>query len=61
VAEVAQLLGTHPKTIERAARRGRLPFPAIKVGGTWRFGTRAVLASIGLVDGPSPSNVDGAA
>ena len=33
--EVAELLGLHPKTVQRLAREGDIP--AIRVGRYWRF------------------------
>lgn len=33
--EAAKLLGIHPKTLERMARRGEVP--AVRVGKFWRF------------------------
>ncbi len=33
--EAAKLLGIHPKTLQRMARRGHVP--AIRIGKYWRF------------------------
>lgn len=34
-AEAGELLGLHPKTVQRMARRGAIP--AIRIGRYWRF------------------------
>ena len=39
-AEAAELLGLHPKTIQRLARTGELP--AVRVGRYWRFRASAL-------------------
>ena len=39
-AEAGKLLGLHPKTIQRLARRGELP--AIRIGRYWRFRASAL-------------------
>jgi excisionase family DNA binding protein len=39
--EAAMLLGIHPKTLQRMARKGEIP--AMQVGKLWRFSTSALL------------------
>ncbi len=39
-AEAGKLLGLHPKTVQRLARRGELP--AIHIGRYWRFRVTAL-------------------
>ena len=34
-AQAGELLGLHPKTVQRMARRGEIP--AIRIGRYWRF------------------------
>jgi excisionase family DNA binding protein len=39
-AEAGELLGLHPKTVQRLARGGELP--AIRIGRYWRFRASAL-------------------
>jgi excisionase family DNA binding protein len=39
-AEAGSLLGLHPKTVQRLARRGELP--AVRIGRYWRFRASAL-------------------
>jgi len=34
-AQAGELLGLHPKTVQRLARRGEIP--AVRIGRYWRF------------------------
>ena len=38
--EAAQLLRTHPKTLQRMARKGEIP--ALQIGKLWRFSASAL-------------------
>ena len=48
--EVGDILGIHPKVVERMARRGEIP--ALKVGKFWRY---RLLALDGWIDSQSQS------
>ena len=39
-SEVGELLGIHPKVVERMAKRGEVP--ALKVGKYWRYSAAAL-------------------
>ena len=45
-AQAGELLGLHPKTVQRLARTGSLP--AVRVGRYWRFRASALNAWIDL-------------
>ena len=45
-AEAGTLLGLHPKTVQRMARRGELP--AVHIGRYWRFRASALNSWIAL-------------
>jgi excisionase family DNA binding protein len=54
--EAGELLGIHPKTVQRLARNGELP--AIHVGRYWRFRASALNAWIGLQCTGQPACVE---
>ena len=39
-SQVGQLLGLHPKTVQRLARKGEIP--AVRIGRYWRFRATAL-------------------
>jgi len=54
--QAGELLGLHPKTIQRLARTGKLP--AVRVGRYWRFRASALNAWIGLQSTGQPASVE---
>jgi excisionase family DNA binding protein len=54
--EAGELLGIHPKTVQRLARNGELP--GIRVGRYWRFRASALNAWIGLQSTGQPACVE---
>jgi excisionase family DNA binding protein len=54
-AEAAEMLGLHPKTIQRLARAGELP--AVRVGRYWRFRASALNEWIDLNSTGQPACV----
>jgi excisionase family DNA binding protein len=54
--EAGELLGLHPKTVQRLSRNGELP--AIRVGRYWRFRASALNAWIGLQSTGQPACVE---
>jgi excisionase family DNA binding protein len=54
--EAGELLGLHPKTVQRLSRNGELP--AIRVGRYWRFRASALNAWIGLQCTGQPACVE---
>lgn len=55
-AQAGELLGLHPKTVQRLARTGKLP--AVRVGRYWRFRASALDAWIALQSTGQPACVE---
>lgn len=54
--QAGELLGLHPKTVQRLARNQEIP--AIRVGRYWRFRASALNAWIGLQSTSQPACVE---
>lgn len=52
-AEAAELLGLHPKTLQRLSRQGELP--AIRIGRFWRYRASALNSWIDLQSSGQPA------
>ena len=55
-SQVSQLLGLHPKTVARMARRGELP--AVRIGRYWRYRASALNEWIELHSASQSACVD---
>jgi excisionase family DNA binding protein len=54
-AQAGELLGLHPKTVQRLARRGELP--AVRIGRYWRFRASALNLWIDINSSGQPARV----
>ena len=54
--QAGELLGLHPKTVQRLARQGELP--AVRIGRYWRFRASALNAWIDLQCAGQPACVE---
>jgi len=53
--QAGELLGLHPKTLQRLARQGEIP--AIRIGRYWRYRATELNAWIGLQSSGQPACV----
>jgi excisionase family DNA binding protein len=54
--QVGEMLGLHPKTVQRLARSGKLP--AIRLGRYWRFRTSSLNDWIAVQCSCQPARVE---
>jgi excisionase family DNA binding protein len=54
--QVGEMLGLHPKTVQRLARAGRLP--AIRLGRYWRFRASSLDQWISVQSSGQPARVE---